>query len=410
MKTRIRWSLALAFLLIARTESTAQFKNDNVKFKTVFMEDLCDALAANPGYMLLDARNTREHGDSSKNATYNMGRLRNSTNIDFQELSKRLGEIKVGKNDPIFVYCAHSAGSRYASATLADNGFTNVFNINGGMSMFNQLKDSSIPCAEALFETENRFNLVSPRELLGRLKSGKYPVIIDVRSDSVYRGISSEEKFNAYGTIKISVNIPLNTLEASLSKIPKSSSIIVVDDNGVESRAAAKLLVANGYNDVGILFYGMSAWAEEKTSDMPGREKYWSHRAPYSFLTADDFDSLARKVKLKIVDVRSADEFTNKSKMSSRNKGNIKGAVNIPYQALNNRIAELEAYKNEPMVVNHYSGDGDAFRAARLLSDAGFKKVYVLLGGLNNLRWRAANVKGKARLGSWVQNVPAENL
>src|SRR5262245_61527026 len=190
---------ALMVLILSMGQSTAQFKNDNVKFKTVFIEDLCDALAANPGYMLLDARNPREHGDSSKNVTYNMGRLKNSVNIDYQELGKRLDEIKSGKDDPIFVYCAHSAASRWASSTLADNGYTNVFNINGGMSRFNLLKDNSIPCADALFETENKFKLVSPRELLARLKSDKKLVVVDIRKDSVFRGLSTNEKLNAYG-------------------------------------------------------------------------------------------------------------------------------------------------------------------------------------------------------------------
>lgn len=399
----------LALLLMATGQSTAQFKNDNVKFKTVFMEDLCAALAANPGYFLLDARNRREHGDSSKNVTYNMGRLKNAVNIDYQELGKRLGEIKSGKNDPIFVYCAHSAASRWASATLADNGYTNVFNINGGMSRVNLLKDAN-PCLDALFETENKFNLVSPHELLTRLKNDKNLVVVDVRKDSVFRGTSSEEKFNAYGAIKGAINIPGPSLEKYLNKIPKQGSIVIVDDGGVESRTAAMTLINNGYNNVGILFYGMAAWAEEKPADMPGREKFWNHPAHYGFLTADDFDSLARKVNVKIVDVRSADEFANRSKMSSRNKGNIKGAVNIPYTELAGRLKELEADKGATIVVHHYSNDPDSFRAARLLADAGYKKVYVLIGGLNNLRWRAANVKGKAYLNDWVENVPAENL
>src|SRR5688572_10047148 len=255
----------LTLLLIATVQSMAQFKDDNVKYKTVFLDDLCDALAANPGYLLLDARNRREYGDSSLSVTYNMGRLKNSVNIEYQELSKRLGEIKCGKNDPIFVYCAHSAASRWASATLADNGFTNVYNINGGMSRFNLLKDN-IPCAKALFETENKFKLVSPRELLTHLKNDKNLVVVDVRKDSVFQGISADEKLNAYGMIRGAINIPLSSLETSLSKIPKKRTIVVVDDSGVESRTAAMTLLASGYDNVGILFYGMSAWVEEKST------------------------------------------------------------------------------------------------------------------------------------------------
>ena len=38
----------------------SQFKNDNVKYQTIFMEDLCESLKTNPDYVLLDVRSKGE--------------------------------------------------------------------------------------------------------------------------------------------------------------------------------------------------------------------------------------------------------------------------------------------------------------------------------------------------------------
>ncbi|HKP31216.1 MAG TPA: rhodanese-like domain-containing protein, partial [Chitinophagaceae bacterium] len=66
--------------------------------------------------------------------------------------------------------------------------------------------------------------------------------------------------------------------------------------------------------------------------------------------------------------------------------------------------------KDVPVVLYHFGNSPESYRAAKLLADAGYKKVYVLAGGLFNLRWQAANLKGKTALKDWVVNVPAENM
>jgi thiamine biosynthesis lipoprotein ApbE len=56
-----------------------------------------------------------------------------------------------------------------------------------------------------------------------------------------------------------------------------------------------------------------------------------------------------------------------------------------------------------------FSNQPEVFRAAQALTDAGYKNVSVLMGGLFNLRWRGANLKGHDQLGNWVVNVPPDN-
>lgn len=63
-------------------------------------------------------------------------------------------------------------------------------------------------------------------------------MIIDVRSPSEYKG----------GHIKGSVNIPLQSLQASLSKVPKNKAIITCCASGMRSGSAKSILKAAGYN------------------------------------------------------------------------------------------------------------------------------------------------------------------
>lgn len=402
--------LTISFILFVFT-SHAQYKNDNTKFKTVFLEDLCKTLQNNNGYILLDVRSKGEYCDTSSATNLNIGHLKNAINIDVSELPQRLKELQEDKDKPIFVYCSHSQRSRRASALLADSGFSKIYNVNGGLTTFNILKESGIPCSSSFYETANKFNLVSPDVVITTLEKNKNVFILDVRKDSVFNGISRDDKLNSYGKLKNAVNIPLSTLSNSLGQIPANSKIIIVDDYGNESPKAADILLAKGYKDISIVFNGMDRWAGTPAGEAPGREKYWVHPGAYHLLSADDFDELAKKnSSVIILDVRTADEYNNKSAQSFRNIGNIKKAKNIPVADLSTRMQEINDYKSKPVVIYAFSGSPEMFTAARQLSSNGFTNVNVLMGGLFNLRWRAANIKGKAQLKDWVENIPADNL
>ncbi|HZE83982.1 MAG TPA: rhodanese-like domain-containing protein, partial [Puia sp.] len=84
-------------------------------------------------------------------------------------------------------------------------------------------------------------------------------------------------------------------------------------------------------------------------------------------------------------------------------------ALNIPSTDLPARAAEIAAFKSKPVIVYGFSGNQEAFAAAKWLSDQGFSQVAVLMGGLFNLRWTAANVKDHQALASLVTDIPAGN-
>jgi len=398
----------IAFLLTFTLISSgiiAQYKNDNVSFKTVYMEEFCKQFKSKPDAILLDVRSQGEYDDTSRSVGLNIGRLKATAHIDINQLPARWRELLPYKDQPVYVYCSHSQRSRRASKLLADSGFTNIININGGLTYYNLLEMQK-QCAD-LYETSNPYKLLSPLNVCSFLSSEKDIFILDVRKDSAYKGMALEERQNAYGKFNKSVNIPLDQLDKSYASIPKGKPILVVDEFGNNAVTAAKQLVQNQYYNVYVLFNGFDAMLTADKKDLGCIEQYWQHKTAYAVVTPMEFDQLAKKQKeLQLVDIRPAEEFKNESKTTWRNIGIIKGAVNIPLSDVEAKSNTLE--KNKPVLVYQFGGP-DAFAAAKTLTRQGFSKVYVLTPGLFSLRWQAANLSGKSYLKDWVVNVPEEN-
>jgi rhodanese-related sulfurtransferase len=82
-----------------------------------------------------------------------------------------------------------------------------------------------------------------------KLKSGKRPMVIDVRQPEEYRT----------GHIAAAKLIPLDELKQRLNELPKNREIFCVCASGSRSRSATKILVGAGYN-VFDMKGGMGMW------------------------------------------------------------------------------------------------------------------------------------------------------
>lgn len=83
-----------------------------------------------------------------------------------------------------------------------------------------------------------------------------------------------------------------------------------------------------------------------------------------------------------VLDVRNPDEWND-------DLGHIDGARQIPLPELNRRLAEIEAWRDKPVVAVCRVG-GRSRRAADALAAAGFRQVFNLEGGMAAYR-RAGN-------------------
>ena len=396
--------LLTALFSVAALAACAQYRYDNKQFTTVYPEEICQVLKANPNRLVLDVRSKGEYYDTSASKSLNIGRFAGAQNLDIRELPTRWHELEAYKDKPVFIYCSHSQRSRRAAKMLADSGFTKVYNINGGLSTF-RFQDRLAACPELTVQTSAAYKLVSPAQLAAF--KGKVPyTVIDVRPDSAFKGIALDPRQNALGRLHYAKNIPFSSLPTSSATLPKDKPILLVDDFGSESVKAAEWLLANGYSDVTVLFNGLDAFVTEVPKE--GRTS-WSANTSFGLINGPTFDAWAKGKKLSLIDVRTADEFANKAKDGFRNMGQLKGAINIPAADFGTQLSSLSLSKTEPVVVYGFSNQPEVFKAAQALTDAGYKNVSVLLGGLFNLRWRSANLKGHEQLGNWVVNVPPDN-
>src|SRR5688572_3196330 len=87
--SKMKQILSILTVLFTLT-ATAQYKNDNVAFKTVYAEDLAKELNNNPGFVLLDVRSEGEYRDTSMSVNLNIGRFSNAKHINVTDLGSRL--------------------------------------------------------------------------------------------------------------------------------------------------------------------------------------------------------------------------------------------------------------------------------------------------------------------------------
>ncbi len=78
-----------------------------------------------PDLAILDVRNQSE---------YDINHLYNAVLVPLHELETRIGELDEHMNTEIIVYCGLGGRSEIASGILADNGFTKVYNMLGGIT------------------------------------------------------------------------------------------------------------------------------------------------------------------------------------------------------------------------------------------------------------------------------------
>ena len=84
--------------------------------------------------------------------------------------------------------------------------------------------------------------------------------------------------------------------------------------------------------------------------------------------------------KALILDIREKSDF---------DQGHILNARNMPFTKLAEQTDDLAKYKDRPLIIACKQGI-DSIRAARVIKQKGFEKIYCLKGGLQ--AWRNANL------------------
>jgi len=98
--------------------------------------DLASRLASDEELLLLDVRETAEH---------ELARIEGSVLIPLGELAGRLHEIADWKDRPVVVYCHLGGRSLRACELLAEQGFAQPWNLDGGIEAWSVTVDPRVP-------------------------------------------------------------------------------------------------------------------------------------------------------------------------------------------------------------------------------------------------------------------------
>lgn len=89
---------------------------------------------------------------------------------------------------------------------------------------------------------------------------------------------------------------------------------------------------------------------------------------------------LVNRENAQVIDLREAADFR---------AGHIAGAINVPFKQLDQRLADLEPYRDKPLILVCQHGTS-ASAAGRRLQQAGFAGLHRLAGGLRE--WEGARL------------------
>lgn len=120
--------------------------SEGLNYTNLYANQVCDLLTSNPDILILDVRSEGEF----EQRTSKIGHFQNAINIPITEVQSRLDELTPHKHKEILVYCSISARSPRVSKLLADNGFTKIRNLMGGLNAWNQTSLDELPRRDEL--------------------------------------------------------------------------------------------------------------------------------------------------------------------------------------------------------------------------------------------------------------------
>lgn len=402
MKIKI-FILAVCCMFYVTVKAQINQRFDNSNYKAIYFKEACDLIAANPNLILLDVRSPGEYADTSKYITSRIGRLKGAINISIDSIDAHAKELEGYKGRTILVYCSHSQRSRVVSKALADDGFKNVYSLNGGMTEVDKTPDALFPCKSSLYTSAVPYKLMGPVDAAAFIRD-KNNIVIDVRPAADFNSADSAEYANV-GRIKSAINVPLSTFDSQMPSLEKYKSrpVLVYELYTEDAMKAAQKLADAGFKNVSVLFEGFNTLLTNTGSASAIRGELTTGIPQYKIIgVRETVDLVNQKPDLIVADMRSKLEFDNMSSNGYHNLGHIKNAVNFA------DANSLETYlKNKPKTtpVLIYIGFGSQMKGMKGMSEVdpssvskklvseGYTNVYFLYNGLYSIVWASGNVE-----------------
>ncbi len=371
------------------------FKSDSL-YKTIFARDFCKLVQEKSDIVFLDVRSAGEFSDTSASTSLNIGHLKGAINIGIDSMKKNMTTMEQYQNKTLVIYCSHSQRSRRVSKLLAESGFTNFYNLNGGMSSLTQLTEKEFPCKQEWVQTNLPYKNLSVQEAIALYAKEKKLVIVDVRPATQFALKDSAADRNI-GRVKGAINIPYVKFQERIGELNahKNSPVLVyaTGSDGDAARAASQL-TAGGFKTVYHLLGGIDGLLTNAQGLL-----LLEHTPPFHCIDAEQAVNLLKRSRnLTVYDARPKAEFENKDEKFWKNLGNIKNAVNVGVSSI--AAQQLPADKKASILVY---GNPGAFVLSKMLSDKGYTAVYTM-DSLYDFIWSGFNIESCKEARNFVVN------
>ena len=132
MKKILIFTLVLLVIsFVACKENTTNIKAIKGEIELISPQQVYDAIYKDPSIQLVDVRTPEEFKSNHLKGAQNVC----VTSYDFKEKVKMLD-----KNKPVYVYCYKGGRSAEAAIQLKDLGFTKIYDMDGGILLWEENK------------------------------------------------------------------------------------------------------------------------------------------------------------------------------------------------------------------------------------------------------------------------------
>ncbi|MBC7948275.1 MAG: rhodanese-like domain-containing protein [Chitinophagaceae bacterium] len=385
----------LSLLLICACGST----QDN--YKEITLPDLMRKKQhGGKDMVIVDVRSNGEYYDSaSRFRQSNIGRIKDAIHIELRELQQNpeaLKKLEPYKDKEIYLICSHSYRSRAASNILLKNGFTNVSNVQGGMTEWYRRYDDLTPFREAYLESSVTYRNLSPNELFDQLSTNKNILLLGIRNTPRFFYDTATIRFYTYYPLPAkTVMFDYADSLLVLQEVQKVKDRPVVLFNLVNNGAAelAHWLANKGVKDVSYLVGGPNLFYETVANRVQPAltNKYFKKQTEVEFLTALNYCAKKDKKSVVLVDLRHDTLFNKVNDGVKHDFKHLKNAENF-FVGKGEGMFEKQ-FTDKRKEYTLYSENGiEGLELADALSRKGYKISY-LVGGTGRWEWYMNNVE-----------------
>jgi rhodanese-related sulfurtransferase len=350
--------------------------------------------------VIVDVRSDGEYFDSAARfKSGNIGRIKGVKHIDVQDMNKpeSLKLLEPYKDKEVYLICSHSYRSRNASNILTRNGFSNVSNVQGGMTEWYRRYDELLPYRDAL-ETSVRYKNISSAQLY-EMMSKKTPFVfigINIVPRTFFDS-ASLRYMPYYPTFKNAVFFYESDSARILELAKKNPGKPVVLFNNFSNGAAemADYLAGEGIQNVQYLVGGISYFMEYATNNNLVNEGAAALTSKNSirFVSAGfACDDINRKVGgAAFIDIRTDTLFNRVNRGIKNDYTHLKGSVNFPFSKGASEFEKAYPDKKRPYLLISRNGN-EGIELADQLTKNGYR-IYWLIGGIARYDWYTINME-----------------